>query len=69
MPILEALAYEDYYSHLGEIIVECVVICGELDKTTHPGTRDHSPMRFRMLARCGFRAGATCSTKKHLRSW
>lgn len=34
IPILEALAHEDYYARLGEIQIPCVVICGELDKTT-----------------------------------
>ncbi|MBC7870113.1 MAG: alpha/beta fold hydrolase, partial [Chitinophagaceae bacterium] len=34
IPILEALANEDYYARLGEISLPCVVICGEKDKTT-----------------------------------
>jgi non-heme chloroperoxidase len=36
MPILNALAYEDYYPRLGEIRIPCVVICGKKDRTTPP---------------------------------
>ena len=34
MPILRAMADEDHYARLPEIGTECVVISGELDKTT-----------------------------------
>ncbi len=34
IPILEAMAQEDYYARLGEISIPVVVICGDLDKTT-----------------------------------
>ena len=36
LPILDALAREDYYGRLGEIRTPCVVICGEGDGTTSP---------------------------------
>ena len=34
IPILQALADEDYYPRLGEIKLPCVVVCGDKDKTT-----------------------------------
>lgn len=34
LPILHAMAYENYYPELGNITTPCVVICGEQDKTT-----------------------------------
>lgn len=34
LPILRAFGDEDYYARLKEIDLPCVVICGELDKTT-----------------------------------
>jgi non-heme chloroperoxidase len=36
LPILRAMAEEDYYRRLGEIQVPCTVICGRLDRTTPP---------------------------------
>jgi len=36
IPILEALAKEEYYSRLGEITLPTVVVCGREDKTTPP---------------------------------
>jgi non-heme chloroperoxidase len=34
IPILEAMANEDYYARLGEVTVPTVVVCGEADSTT-----------------------------------
>ena len=36
IPILEALAAEEYYSRLDEIQIPTIVICGKEDKTTPP---------------------------------
>lgn len=36
LPIIDAMATEDYYGRLGEIQLPTVVICGRKDKTTPP---------------------------------